>query len=77
VVITPADSPRMFGLMRYIDIRPFKGKTLRFRARLRSESDSGRSAARMWLNVVRPNRQVGFYDNMIGPGCPHRSVDGC
>ena len=66
VVITPAKPvERKFGnLMRSIDATPFRGKTLRLRARLRLESKAAGDKAQMWFRVDRPDRQMGFFDNM-------------
>ena len=66
VVITPAKPvDRMFGnLMRSIDATPFRGKTLRLRARLRLESKTAGDKAQMWFRVDQPDRKMGFFDNM-------------
>ena len=65
VVITPEKAvDKMFGnIMRSIDATPFRGKTLRLRARLRLEGKAG-DRAQMWFRVDRPNKTIGFFDNM-------------
>ncbi len=53
-----------FGvLMQRVDATPFRGRKVRFRAKLRSEIPVGASA-RLWLRVDRPKGEMGFFDNM-------------
>lgn len=56
-----------FGLlMQRIDATPFRGKKIRFRAKVRSDIPDGASA-RLWLRVDRPKGESpGFFDNMSG-----------
>lgn len=48
-------------LLQSIDATPYRGKLLRYRAAVRV-TPGGRAG--MWLRVDRPNRQMGFFDNM-------------
>jgi hypothetical protein len=53
-----------FGvLMQRVDATPFRGKKIRFRARIRSEIPPSASA-RLWLRVDRPKGVMGMLDNM-------------
>jgi erythromycin esterase len=53
-----------FGvLMQRVDATPFRGKKIRFRARIRSDIPAGASA-RLWLRVDRPKGVMGMLDNM-------------
>jgi hypothetical protein len=59
----PEASDAPFGnLMRALDVQRLQGKHVRLSASIRVEGAGGR--AQMWLRVDRPNRQVGFFDNM-------------
>jgi hypothetical protein len=55
-----------FGnVLQSIDATPFRGKRVRFRAKLRAEVDQGASGqAMLWLRVDRPDNKMGFFDNM-------------
>jgi hypothetical protein len=46
-----------------IDATPFRGKKIRFRAKVRSSLTGEGSSARIWLRVDRPEG-MGFFDNM-------------
>ena len=61
---TGGDS-RIFGnCMQSLDAAPFRGKRLRFSAAVRCEPADGESRAQLWFRVDRPERQMGFFDNM-------------
>jgi hypothetical protein len=49
--------------MQRIDAAPYRGKKIRFRARIRSDIPPGASA-RLWLRVDRPKGAMGMLDNM-------------
>jgi hypothetical protein len=54
-----------FGnLMQTFSAETFRGKTVRLRAWIRVERVDPGDRAQMWLRVDRPNRQMGFFDNM-------------
>ncbi|MCG8406557.1 MAG: S41 family peptidase [Phycisphaerales bacterium] len=58
----PRRSP--FGnVMQSEDAAPFRGKMIRFRAAVRADV-FGYNSAQLWLRVDRPNKQMGFFDNM-------------
>ena len=53
-----------FGnIMQSKDAAPFRGKVVRFRAAVRADV-AGYNRAQLWFRVDRPNRQMGFFDNM-------------
>lgn len=53
----------VFGnIMQVIDATPYRGKRVRFRGAVRVEGTT--AAAAMWMRVDRPNRAIGFFDNM-------------
>ena len=53
--------PQDFGnLMQMLDAAPYRGKTVRLRAAVRTEL----ARAQMWLRIDRPNQAMGFFDNM-------------
>jgi hypothetical protein len=53
-----------FGsLSQRIDATPYRGKKIRFRARMKSALTGEASSARIWLRVDRPEG-TGFFDNM-------------
>ena len=57
-------SPGPFGnLMQYLDAAGYRGRQVRLRASVRIESAGARAA--LWLRVDRPNKQTGFFDNMM------------
>jgi C-terminal processing protease CtpA/Prc len=54
-----------FGnLMQWFDATPYRGRTIRFCAAVRTEVTGIDNAAQLWLRVDRPNGQMGFFDNM-------------
>ena len=54
-----------FGnLMRTIDAEPYRGKRVRLRAAVRIEPEGVTDRAQLWFRVDRPDRQMGFFDNM-------------
>ena len=54
-----------FGnLMRSIDAVPFRGQTVRLTAWVRARVSGFANRGQMWLRVDRPDRQMGFFDNM-------------
>jgi C-terminal processing protease CtpA/Prc len=56
-------SPGFGTLSQSVDARPYRGRTVRFRAALRAEV-TGTGRAQLWMRVDRPKGQVGFFDNM-------------
>ena len=57
-----SSSGASFGnLMQAIDVTPFRGRRVRFRASVRVES--GR--AQLWMRVDRAANKPGFFDNMM------------
>jgi hypothetical protein len=57
--------PRMFGNMaQSFSAVAYRGKTVRFRARLRLESVGPDDSGHLWLRVDLPNNKMGFFDNM-------------
>ena len=54
-----------FGnLMRSIDAVPYRGKTVRLRARVSAEVEGQGSKGQLWLRVDREGKKTGFFDNM-------------
>ncbi len=54
---------RAFGnVMQVVDAKPYRGRRLRLRGAVRVEGDAARSM--LWFRVDRPERQMGFFDNM-------------
>ena len=47
-----------------IDATPYRGKTIKFHAKLRSALADEESSARIWLRVDRSDGRIGFIDNM-------------
>ena len=41
-----------------------KGKKFRYSAKVKNTSKLGTTKAQLWVRVDRPDRQVGFFDNM-------------
>ena len=65
VVSTGTPGPSDFGnLMQSVDATPYRDKQIRLRAFVRVEPASPGSRAQLWLRVDRPNREMGFFDNM-------------
>jgi erythromycin esterase len=63
VLTRSGKSEEGFGsLSQRIDAAPYRGKRVRFRARMRSQVE-GASSARLWLRVDTPDG-TGFFDNM-------------
>ena len=59
----PAKSDAPFGnLMMGMDARDYRGMTVRLSAKIRVEGED--ASAMMWLRVDRPEKQMGFFDNM-------------
>lgn len=50
--------------MRSVDAAPYRGKRVRLSAAVRCEPADEQSVALLWFRVDRPDRQVGFFDNM-------------
>ncbi len=66
-IIQSGDKPKPGGfgnLMQKIDAAPFRSKRVRFRAAIRYESSGSAGEAKLWMRADRPNKQVGFFDNM-------------
>lgn len=60
---TPQGNPAPFGnLMQSIDATSFRGRRVRFRAAVRTETPAAR--AQLWMRVDRSGQQSGFFDNM-------------
>jgi hypothetical protein len=55
---------RFGNLMQTFSAAAYRGKTVRLHAWLRVDGDGPEDRTQMWLRVDRPNRQVGFFDNM-------------
>jgi erythromycin esterase len=54
-----------FGaLMQTIDATPYRGKKIRFHAKMKSALTDDESSARIWLRVDRAEGKMGFFDNM-------------
>ncbi|HSP13406.1 MAG TPA: erythromycin esterase family protein [Thermoanaerobaculia bacterium] len=54
-----------FGVLsQRIDATPYRGKKIRFRAKVRSQLADDQSSARIWLRVDLPGGGMGFFDNM-------------
>lgn len=49
-----------------IDATPYRGRTIRLRAKVRSDLIGDASSARIWMRVDRANGRAGFFDNMHG-----------
>ncbi len=48
----------------HIDATPYRGKTIRFHAKMRSALADEESSARIWLRVERAEGKIGFIDTM-------------
>jgi C-terminal processing protease CtpA/Prc len=59
---TEAGRPSFGNVMQTIDATPYRGKRVRFRGAVRVEG--ARAIAALWMRVDRPERQMGFFDNM-------------
>ncbi|HET8775563.1 MAG TPA: S41 family peptidase [Thermoanaerobaculia bacterium] len=54
-----------FGnILQRIDATPYRGKRVRLRAAVRVEGAVAMAAAALWMRVDRPEKQMGFFDNM-------------
>lgn len=54
-----------FGnIMRTVDAEPYRGKRVRLRAAVRVEPEGVTDRAQLWFRVDRPDRRMGFFDNM-------------
>jgi C-terminal processing protease CtpA/Prc len=60
---TPGDRNPFGNLMQAIDATPFRGKRVRLRGAVRTESTE-MARAQLWLRVDRTDNQIGFFDNM-------------
>ena len=57
--------PTGFGnLMQSVDATPYRGKQIRFKAAVRTESAGNQGRAQMWMRVDRQGGAMGFFDNM-------------
>lgn len=56
-----------------LDATPYQGKTVRFRAAVRTQTALSSGGAGLWLRVDRPDGAAGFFDNMSDR--PIRSSD--
>ncbi len=65
VPATTQAEQRVFGnLMQAIDATQLRGRRVRFRAAVRMEGDDPAARAQLWLRVDRPEKQMGFFNNM-------------
>lgn len=56
---------RAFGnLMQAIDATQWRGHRVRFRAAVRMEGEDPAARAQLWLRADRPEKQMGFFNNM-------------
>jgi len=54
-----------FGnILQSVDVKPYRGKKIRFRAAVRMQRGNEFGQAQLWFRVDRPNGQQGFFDNM-------------
>ena len=54
-----------FGtIVRSIQARPYRGRRLRLRAWIKVDVPDTTGSGAIWLRVDRPDRQIGFFDNM-------------
>ena len=60
----PPDPNVFVTVLQGIPVADLRGKTIRLRARARVPNPAAVGWAGLWLRVDRPNRQVGFFDNM-------------
>ncbi len=51
-------------VMQTVPAQNVRGKTIRFRGLVRATSREATAGAALWLRVDRPNKQMGFFDNM-------------
>jgi hypothetical protein len=62
-VAAPVNPTAFTAFAQVAQAAPHQGKTIRLRARARV-TNPGAGAAGLWLRVDRPNRAMGFFDNM-------------
>jgi hypothetical protein len=54
-----------FGnLMQQFDAAPYRGKMVRYRAAVRTQSAIGLGRAQLWMRIDRAGGVMGFFDNM-------------
>lgn len=54
-----------FGnLTQYLVGEPYRGRTVRLSAAVKTDLEEGKGQVQLWLRVDRPNRAMGFFDNM-------------
>jgi hypothetical protein len=51
-------------MMQTIPATDLRGKTIRFRGKVRADAHGGTGAEALWLRVDRSNQPMGFFDNM-------------
>lgn len=61
---TQAKTAPFGNLMQSIDATTFRGKRVRFRAAVRTETQDPAGRAQLWMRVDRSGSQMGFFDNM-------------
>ena len=66
VLLAPDSPPPLaFGnLTQTLDAAPYRGRKVALSAWIRLEAGAPGDSAQMWLRVVRPDRLLGFYDDM-------------
>jgi C-terminal processing protease CtpA/Prc len=55
---------RVAVLLRSVDARPYRGRTIRMRGSVRTERAGPGDRVQLWLRVDRAGNQMGFFDNM-------------
>jgi C-terminal processing protease CtpA/Prc len=55
-------APSFGNIMQTIDATPFRGRRVTFRGAVRVQGEG--AAAALWMRVDRPDKQMGFFDNM-------------
>ena len=65
VVVSPDKSESPASLSQTLDAAPYRGKTVRFSATLRTEQRPGQTngGAKLWIHVNRPAQTLGLFDN--------------
>jgi C-terminal processing protease CtpA/Prc len=65
IELTGQAQPNDFAnLSQAADATPYRGKEIRFKAAVRTESVGKQGRAQMWLSVYRQGGAIGFYDQM-------------
>ena len=65
IEFTGQGQPTGFGnLMQSVDATSYRGKQIRFKAAVRTESAGNQGRAQMWMRVDRQGGAMGFFDNM-------------